>query len=104
MGHAVPVVARIWRAAMRVTLFFLIWTMAVVVARQALGQVWEHQRLSREVGALQQDYAEHLDAYAEQLAENERIASDEERQVELLKQRFGYTEPDETPIIILKDY
>jgi hypothetical protein len=78
--------------------------MAVVVARQALGQAWEHQRLSREVRSLQQDYAENLDAYAAQLAENERIASDEERQVELLKERFGYTEPDETPIIILKDY
>jgi len=104
MGHAIPVVARIWRAIVRVSLFLLIWSMAVVVARQALDQVWEHQRLSREVHSLQQDYAQHLDDYAEQLAENERIANDEERQVELLKQRFGYTEPDETPIIILKDY
>lgn len=104
MGHAVPVITRIWRATLRVALFFLVWSFAVIVAIQALAQVVEHRRLAGEVQLLQQDYRSQLDAYAALLAENDRIASDEELQVELLKQRFGYTEPDETPIIILKNY
>lgn len=104
MGHAVPLVTVIWRAACRVTLFFAVWVLAVVVAIQAVGQVLEHRQLAREVETLEQDYAQQLDTYAGQLAENELISNDEETQVELLKQRFGYTEPDETPIIILKNY
>jgi hypothetical protein len=104
MGHAVPVAVRIWRAILRVTLFLLIWSAALAVANQAVHLALEHQQLSRDVQALEMEYETSLDSYAGQLVENERIKSDEERQVELLKKRFGYTEPDETPIIILKGY
>lgn len=104
MGHALPVAFRIWRAVLRVSLFLLIWVAAFGVGNHAIGLALEHQQLARDVHELESAYQESFDRYAEQLAENERIMSDENRQIELLKKRFGYTEPDETPIIILKDY
>ncbi|MBN2081625.1 hypothetical protein JW859_05375 [bacterium] len=104
MGHAKARISRIVRAALRVTLFFAIWTAAIAVTVSAVRQAEEHRRLAAEVDELEARYEDEFDAYAEQLAENERIATDEEKQVELLKERFGYTEPNETPIIILKDY
>ena len=104
MGHTKSRISRIGRAVVRVTLFFAVWTVAVSVAVSAIKQADEHRRLAAEVTALEGRYEDEFDAYAEQLAENQRIAVDEEKQVELLKERFGYTEPNETPIIILKDY
>ena len=95
---------RIWRAVLRVTLFLLIWSAAVAVGNHAIQLAVQHRQLAQDVQELENAYKASFDTYAEQLAENERISSDEDRQIDLLKKRFGYTEPDETPIIILKDY
>jgi hypothetical protein len=103
MGHATSTLERIWRATVRVSLFFLVWTVAVCAVTQAVAQGLEHRQLTMEVQQLEQEYDAQLATYADQLAENERIANDRERQIELLKDRFGYAEPNETPIVILSE-
>lgn len=103
MGQATSVVSCVWRAMVRVTTFFLVWLVAVCAVSQAIAQGLEHRRLGLEVQQLEQQYDEELSAYADQLAENERIANDPEWQIELLKNHFGYAEPDETPIVILSE-
>lgn len=91
---------RLWQIAQRALLLVLIWGVAAAVVVQAACSFITHQRLVRDATAMRADYDKKLADYAAQLAEGERLKHDKQYQVELLKQRFGYTRPNETPIIV----
>jgi len=103
MGHKQNGASRILRIIKRAVLFIAVWTAAILVVKQAVCLASQHQKLSDEVRILEEEYRGELSDYAGVLAENERIASDHETQISYLKDKFGYTEPDETPIIIIRD-
>lgn len=94
---------RFVQVAQRALLLIVVWSLAVALAVQAVRSCITHQRLVREVAAMQADYQHKLADYASQLAEGERLKSDKQYQVDLLKKRFGYTRPNETPIIIERE-
>jgi len=80
-----------------------VWALALVAAVSATASMIEHHQLRRDVAVLKQDYDREVQEYASLQAEGDRIENDHQYQIELLKKRFGYTEPDETPIVILPD-
>ena len=86
----------------RVLLLLIIWGLAGAVSVRAVAQAVTHRRMLRETAVLQQEYDALLEQYAATLAEGQRLSSDHDYQLELLKQEFGYTAPDETPIVILR--
>lgn len=87
----------------RVILFALVWGLALFTLGKA-GVLWfEHRQLAAEVQRLEQRRADELKQYAELLAVGQRLANDKQYQLDLLKRRFGYTAPDETPIAVLRD-
>jgi hypothetical protein len=91
---------RFLQIAQRALLLTIVWGLAAAVVVQAAISFVEHRRLANEVASLGQRYTQQLDNYAGHLAEGERLKHDTEFQVELLKNRFGYTRPNETPIVI----
>ena len=103
MGHKQNGASRSLRIIQRAVLFIAVWTAAVLVVSQAWGLSVRHRELSDEVRGLEGQYRTELAEYADVLAEKDRIASDHETQISYLKDKFGYTEPDETPIIIIRD-
>jgi cell division protein FtsB len=88
------------KLAGRAAILLLIWSLATVQLYRAVAGAIEHRRLSREVTALQAEYQGRLDEYTAVLAESERLRSDPEAQKQFLKGKFGYTERDETPIVV----
>jgi hypothetical protein len=91
---------RIFTGAQRALLFIAVWGLAAAMLIQAGRSCVQHQRLARQVASLQQQYNQQMKDYAGQLAEGERLNNDQNYQVELLKKKFGYTRPNETPIIV----
>ncbi len=91
---------RFVQIAQRALLLIVVWGLAAAVVVQAARSCITHQRLVRDVATMQADYERKLADYASQLAEGERLKNDKQYQVDLLKKRFGYTRPNETPIII----
>jgi cell division protein FtsB len=91
---------RLLAAAQRALLFIAVWGFASAMLIQAGRSCVQHQQLAREVAGLQQQYDQQMKDYAGQLAEGERLKHDKDYQIELLKKRFGYTRPNETPIIV----
>jgi hypothetical protein len=81
----------------------LIWGIALFYAVQAVGAMMEHRQLSAELGQMQKQYNSDLRSYSQELAHGEKIRGDEQYQIELLKKKLGYSEPDETPVIILPE-
>jgi hypothetical protein len=87
----------------RVLLAAIVWGLAALTLVRSSVQALEHSRLSRETARLNQEHQQLMDEYGQLLAEGERISGDHDFQVQLLKERFGYTAPDETPIVILNE-
>jgi len=92
---------RVMRVVQRVLLLLFFWGLACLVSVRAVAQAVEHRQLARETAQLNAQYQQQLQEYAKLLAEGERISNDHDYQIELLKKRFGYTAPDETPIVIM---
>lgn len=80
-----------------------VWLVAGYCAWMAYGAFREHEQRTAELGRMRADYESQADGYAKLLAEGEKIQGDKQYQKDLLKKRFGYTEPDETPIVIVRD-
>jgi hypothetical protein len=91
---------RFFAVAQRVLLFVAVWGLAAAMVIQAGRSCVEHQRLARQVAGMQQQYDQQMQDYAGRLAEGERLNNDKDYQIELLKKKFGYTRPNETPIIV----
>lgn len=102
MGHSGKSVSVVLRLVTRVLLFAGIWTAAILIGWHALKLSISRNNLKAEVQELQSEYNGQLESYAGLLAQIEKIETDHETQVELLKNQFGYAEPDETPIVILR--
>lgn len=102
MGHSGKSASGFLRLVTRVLLFAAVWTAAVLIGWHALKLSIARNQLKADVQQLQNEYNGQLETYAGLLAQIEKIETDHETQVEMLKNQFGYAEPDETPIVILR--
>jgi hypothetical protein len=80
-----------------------VWSLASYCAYLAFGAWQEHKLRETELRAAREDYDARLQEYSKLLAEGDALRGDKQYQKDLLKKRFGYTEPDETPIVIVRD-
>ena len=87
----------------RLLLLAAVWTCAVLAGIQAVRVYAHRQAVAREVSSLSSQYDDTLQVYAGELAEGDRLEKSAEYQKDLLKKHFGYTERNETPILILPD-
>jgi hypothetical protein len=90
-------------ALRRLVTLALVWGLAVFYGVQAVAAMLEHRQLRAELVQLHSQYDSDLETYSDELAHGERIRKDEQYQIDLLKKKFGYSEPDETPVIILPE-
>jgi hypothetical protein len=77
-----------------------IWTGAGFAAVSCFQRCVEHRRMTADVHRLSKDYDRSMSDYAGVLVEGQRISDDPDYQVHLLKQRFGFSRPNETPIVV----
>lgn len=84
----------------RAAVVMLVWALALLMLGRAVASAVDYVQLKGEVSQLDAEYQARLEDYTALLAEGEKIRGDEHYQVELLKRNYGYTEPDETPIIV----
>ena len=80
-----------------------VWSLGAYCVFLAYSAWQEHSERSRELASARAEYQQQLQQYGHILAEGESLRGDEQYQKDLLKKRFGYTEPDETPIVIVRD-
>jgi len=90
-------------ALRRLVTLTLVWGLAAFYGIQAVAAMIEHRQLRNELAQLHSQYDNDLENYSNELAHGERIRKDEQYQIDLLKKNFGYSEPDETPVIILPE-
>jgi hypothetical protein len=81
----------------------LVWGLAAFTLSIAYRSYSRNRAVAQEVSRLQSDYTSQMDAYAGVLVEGDKLENDHDYRIQLLKDRFGYAEPDETPIVILDD-
>ncbi|MCC7478641.1 hypothetical protein IT575_09325 [bacterium] len=93
----------IWTKIKRVLSLLAVWAVAGYSAWMAYSAWQEFQQRQAELAGAQADYKQQLDDYGRLLAEGDALREDKQYQKDLLKKRFGYTEPDETPIVIVRD-
>ena len=84
----------------RAAVVLAIWVVALLQLGRAVASAVDYVHLKKEVSTLDAQYQAKLENYSGLLAEGEKIRHDKAYQVDLLKQNYGYTEPDETPIIV----
>ena len=94
---------RILGAIGRTLLLVSIWSCALLAVGQVIVQALEHQRLAARVEQLKSEYDQQVNDYADTLALGDKITLDQEYRLRLLKERFGYAEPDESPMVIIWD-
>ena len=80
-----------------------VWLIACLVLYRAGEAFLEHRRLRAEVARMEQEYAAQLEALGQVLIEGERVKNNEAVQEQILIDRYGYTRPDETPIVIVDE-
>ncbi len=90
-------------AIKRILLFVAVWVCAILVGIRAIRVYQYHQAVAHQVSRLDTQYNGKLQDYASELAEGVRLEKSAEYQKDLLKKHFGYTEQNETPIIILPE-
>jgi hypothetical protein len=90
-------------ALRRRLLLGFIWLIALGASARAVTALVEQQQLRHDVARLAQQREQQRQDYLKLREENMRLATDRPTQVELLKHNFGYTELDETPIVITLD-
>lgn len=84
----------------RAAVVLLVWGLALTQLTRAVASAVDYVHLKKEVTSLDAQYQDKLADYSGLLAEGEKIRHDKAYQVDLLKKNYGYTEPDETPIIV----
>lgn len=84
-------------------LFLLtVWGAAAYFAVLACGAAVAHQRVQSDLAQMHAQTKQEFEAYSKDLAKGEQLTQDKEYQANLLKENYGYTKPDETPVIILQ--
>jgi hypothetical protein len=81
-----------------------VWSLALASLGLAFGAYVQHREAKAELDKLASLYDSQMQDYGRLLAEGEQLRGDKDYQIKLLKKRFGYTEADETPIVIVKQY
>jgi hypothetical protein len=84
----------------RAAVVLVIWGVALLQLGRTVASAVDYVHLKKEVTSLDAQYQSRLEDYGGLLAEGEKIRGDRAYQVDLLKKNYGYTEPDETPIIV----
>jgi hypothetical protein len=80
-----------------------VWIAAVCFAVLACGAFGARMSIVREVEEMRRTSARQFQDYSSKLAEGERLRNDRDYQIGILKENYGYTRPDETPVIILRE-
>lgn len=102
--HSGGVELSIWILKIKRALTLLaVWSLGGYCAFLAWTAWQEYGERRQELSAARAEYKQRLEHYGQVLAEGESLRGDEQYQKDLLKKRFGYTEPDETPIVIVRD-
>lgn len=89
----------LWRAAA----LLAIWGLACYAGYCSFARLAENRRMAADVHRLSAAYDSRVSDYAGLLVEGKKISTDPDYQVNLLKQRFGYARPNETPIVVQID-
>ncbi|MCB1219659.1 MAG: hypothetical protein H7A35_11390 [Planctomycetales bacterium] len=89
------------RAIRRLSILLLVWTAAAFMCAKAYASYQEKHEMQRQVDMNQAAYDSKLSELTRLLETQERIKSDTDTQIDLLKQKLGYCEPGEIPIIIV---
>jgi hypothetical protein len=103
MGRSSSPARTLLRVIARLAAFTLVWLLALLALWHSLGSTLDHRQLASKVDALSVEYEQEMTRYASLLADIERLTHDRDTQIKLLKDRFGYAQPDESPIIILRE-
>jgi hypothetical protein len=88
------------RLLLRALLLLAVWGAATYALCCSVHHLTEHRQLAADVTSLDADYNRRVSDYAGLLVEGHKISNDPDYQVRLLKQRFGYARPNETPIVV----
>lgn len=92
------------RAAVKLFLAALVTSIIAGTVLYRTGEAFlAHRRLKAEVTQLEQEYESQLQELGQVLSEEDRLKHDTEAQKQILIDRFGYTRPDETPILIIDE-
>ncbi len=92
------------RTAIKLGLAALVTSIIACAVLYRTGEAFfAHRQLRAEVAQLEHEYEEQLEELGQVLSEEDRLKNDAEAQKQILIDRFGYTRPDETPIIILDE-
>lgn len=89
------------RAIRRLGAFLSIWAIAILMCTQAWKAYTENQAIRHDMSVSQADYDTKLHELTHLLDTEQRLREDPESQVALLKQKLGYCEPGEIPIVIV---
>ncbi len=96
-------VEKLLPAIRRGIILVLVWACALFFCVQASQIISDHDRKAAEVAELEKQYEAKVDEYVGLLAEGEEIISSPKKQVGILRENYGYTLPDETPIVIVTE-
>jgi hypothetical protein len=89
------------RAIRRLGIFLSVWAVAILLCSKARTAYLENQAIRHEMSVSQAEYDAKLHELTQLLDNEQRLREDPESQVALLKEKLGYCEPGEIPIVIV---
>ena len=89
------------RAIKRLGILLSIWAMAVMLGSRAYCAYSENRAIRSSMVKSQAEYDSKLRELTQLLDTQQRLRDDPDSQVALLKQKLGYCEPGEIPIVIV---
>ena len=90
-------------AVRRAFVLLAVWAFAICISVKSVSSFIEYRALASEVAELESQYDCQLTKYASLLAQGQRIENDPQCQIDILKGKLGYAEPDEIPIVIVQE-
>jgi hypothetical protein len=91
-----PRIKLVWRA---IVLLALIALTVSSIIRATMYSV-QHSELAQQVAVLEAEHEKQKLQYTGSLVERQRLQSDPEEQVKLLKEKMGYARKNEIPIVV----
>jgi cell division protein FtsB len=88
------------RLVLRLLLLCTLLAFAGWRATVAYGEAVQHERLRLRVAALQDQQSELEDEHNQTVERGKKLQSDPETKLDLLKDRMGYSQRDEIPIVV----
>ncbi len=94
MGHHL-------RAIRRLVILLSVWAVAAIMCSQAWAALQENREMQERLSRNQAEYDSNLSELTRLMDTRQRLETDTGTQIDLLKQKLGYCEPGEIPIIIV---